>query len=122
MKISYAIEDFHYEGQYHIFLASFFHSTPGWHFKSNNQAGYGKYDFVTWSTNPLASTGYVFEIIRVTAETNSDLNKNIIAMMKKKKEQIEKKEYVLAIKGKNKIKCIAMVGCQKMMSYSIFDV
>ena len=93
-------------------------------FKSNNQAGYGKYDFVTLSTNPLADTGYVFEIARVTAETNSDLNKkNILAMMKKKKkEQVENKEYFLAVEGKNKIKCIVVVGCQKRMSFSIFDV
>lgn len=83
LKISYAGEDFQYEGQYHVYLSSFFHNIPEWHFKSNYQAGYGRYDFVAWSKSPLVNTGYLFEI--AILKPDHDPKKRIAAKILEKK-------------------------------------
>lgn len=70
LKTKYAGEDFQYKGQYHVYLSIFFHNVSHWHFKSNYQAGYGRYNFVTWSLDPLVSTGYLFKIAIVKAEND----------------------------------------------------
>lgn len=119
LKISYAGEDFQYEGQYHVYLASFFHNIPEWHFKSNHQAGYGRYDFVAWSKSPLVNTGYVFEIAILKPDNNP--KKRIAAKILEKKQQVEDREYFLEVQ-KDKVKCIIVVGCRKMLFYAIFDV
>lgn len=119
LKISYAGEDFQYEGQYHVYLSSFFHNIPEWHFKSNYQAGYGRYDFVAWSKSPLVNTGYLFEI--AILKPDNDPKKRIAAKILEMKQQVEDREYFLEVQ-KDKVKCIIVVGCRKMLSYAIFDV